>query len=239
MDAPEIGTSAPLRLPPYTVLGYRADGRPIHPIAGGSGEDDDVDIDVGDDTEDIGDVDTEEDNSEDEQDEAPKPKPPATASTEDLEKLQTELGRTRAALKKSNDEAKRHRLALKEREARDRETEGDHERAIREATEAVEKQWKPKLIKQTARAALIEAGAAGSPERLLKLLDMDALNVDDDGDVVGLESEVDRLKDEFAELFARPEPVRPKARPTGAPKPPPADKPKSSWERHAAALRGR
>lgn len=239
MDAPEIGTSTTLHLPPHAIVGYRADGRPIHPIAGGSGEDDDVDIDVGDDTEDIGDVDTEEEG-EDEQDEAPKPKPPATAtSTEDLEKLQAELGRTRAALKKANEEGKKHRLALKEREARDRDTEGDHERAIREAAEAVEKQWKPKLIKQTARAALVEAGAAGSPERLLKLLDMDALSVDDDGDVVGLESEVDRLKDEFAELFARPEPIRPKARPTGAPKPPPADKPKSSWERHAAALRGR
>ncbi|MGW6912584.1 phage scaffolding protein [Kitasatospora sp. NPDC054939] len=234
-------SSTRISLPPWTLLGYRADGRPIYNLAGGAEDDDGTDIEVDDDTEDDEtDADEIEDDDVDETaEEKPKPKPPATESKDpELERLQAEHARTVAALKKANEEAKRHRLALKAREVRDRENEGDHERAIREAAEAVEERWKPRIINQAARAALAEAGVAGSPARLLKLLDLDALSVDDDGDVIGLDSEIDRLKEEYAELFSRPEPAKPRARPTGAQKPVSVGKPKSSWDQHAARLRG-
>jgi hypothetical protein len=237
VDAPVIGPSSPaISLPPWTLLGYRADGRPIYNAAGGA--EDDTDIEVGDDTSDDDSVD-EDDTTDDGpgEDEAPKPKPPA-ASNPDVERLLAELERTRAALKKSNNEAKIHRLALKEREAKDRDSEGEHERAIREAAEASENKWKPRIINQAARAALVEAGASGGPSRLLKLLDLDALSVDDDGDVIGLDNEIDRLKAEYEELFVKAETPKPKARPTAAPKQAAPEKPKNSWDRHAARLRG-
>ncbi|MEU6233859.1 phage scaffolding protein [Kitasatospora sp. NPDC047058] len=234
-------SSASISLPPWTLLGFRADGRPIYNVAGGSEDDDGTDIEVGDDTSDDEPADEDDEPSDGDgtdADDKPKPKPPAPKADPVLEKLQAEHARTVAALKKANDEAKRSRLALKELEAKGRANEGDHERAIREATEAVENQWKPRIINQAARAALAEAGVAGGPARVLKLLDTDALTVDDDGDVIGLDSEIDRLRTDYPELFARPEPAKPKARPTAAPKPPAPDKPKSSWEQHAARLRG-
>jgi hypothetical protein len=241
VDVPVIGALRPaISMPPWTVIGRRADGRPIHNLAGGAEDDGDSDVDMDDgDT----DADPDDDSDADEQDDDPaKPEPPKPAAKKDpaLERAEAELAKTRAALKKSNDDAKRHRLALKEREEKDRLNEGDHERAIREAREEAETRWKPRIVNQAARAALAEAGVVGGPDRVLRLLDTDALSVDDDGDVIGLATEVDRLRAEYPEFFTKPEDKpRPKARPTGAPKAPAPDKPKSSWERHAQrALNG-
>jgi hypothetical protein len=63
--------------------------------------------------------------------------------------------------------------------------------------------WKPKVVNSAAKAALLSAGAE-KPERLLRLIEHDDLEVTDDGDVHGLDDEVDRLKDEYPELFAKP-----------------------------------
>lgn len=238
MDVPVIGAPAQLSHAPWTVLGHRADGRPIYTIAGSSGDDDDIEIDDGGDEEPDGAEVEEPDDGPDGEDDKPKPGP---LKNPDLEKLQAEHARTVAALKKANEEAKRSRLALKERETKDRANEGDHEKAIREAREESETRWKPRIINQAARAALAEAGVNGGPERVLKLIDPDALSVDDEGDVIGLPSEVDRLRDQYPELFTKAEAgrPRPKARPTGAPKPAAPAKPKNSWDRHAdRALNG-
>jgi hypothetical protein len=238
VESPAIGAQA-LTLPPYFVLGHRADGRPIYPIAGGSGEDDDsTDVDVDDDTEDT-DVDEPADDDKQEPEERPKPAPPKASSSSELEKLKAEHARTQAALKKANEEAKRNRLALKEHETRARANEDGQEKALREAAEAAEKKWAPRIINSAARAALAEAGVAGSPDRLLKLLDPDALSVDDEGDVIGLDTEIDRLKADYPEFFTKPEQPRPKVRPTGAPRPAAPAVPKNSWDKHAARILGR
>ena len=62
--------------------------------------------------------------------------------------------------------------------------------------------WKPRVVNSAAKAALLAAGAE-KPERLLKLLNHDDLDVTDTGDVDGLDDEVDRLRDEYPELFKR------------------------------------
>ncbi|WP_354643867.1 phage scaffolding protein [Kitasatospora camelliae] len=235
MDVPEIGAPR-ISLPPFTLLGHRADGRPIYNVAGGSDDEPDIEVDDGGDTADDTELDDEPDTGDDSDEATPKPAPPKTSKDPALERAEGELAKLRAALKKSNDDAKRHRLALKEREDRDRASEGDHERALREAREESENRWKPRIINQAARAALAEAGISGSPDRLLKLLDLDALSVDDDGDVIGLATEVDRLRADYPEFFAKPEATKPKARPTAAPKSPAPDKPKNSWDRHAARI---
>lgn len=236
MSLPAIGTApARISLAPWTVIGERADGRPIYVIAGGA-EDDDTGIEVDDGVEEE-EPDDEAESAEEPEEEAPKPKPAAKKDPV-AEKLEAELARTRAALKKANDDAKRHRLALKDREERDRANEGETEKALREAREEAENRWKPRIVNQAARAALAEAGVVGGPDRVLKLLDTQALSVDDDGDVIGLDSEVDRLRGEYPEFFAKPEDDKPKARPrpTGAPKAPAPEKPKNSWEAHAARV---
>ncbi|MDQ0758703.1 phage scaffolding protein [Streptomyces canus] len=233
---PNVEQAEGISLPPGTILGYRADGRPIHVIAGGAETDDDPDVEVPDE-EPEAEPDT---DAEPEPDETPKPKPPAkkTDEPEDFKPpSRDEWARTQAALKKANDDAKRHRLRNKELEEKARGDETEHEKALREAREEGEKRFREPMKKAGVRAALAEAGFA-TPDRLLKLIDWDAVSVDDGGDLLGVEAEVDRIKGDYPELLPQDKP-KPKVRPTGAPKPAAVEKPKSTAEKHAARILGR
>lgn len=89
-----------------------------------------------------------------------------------------------------------------------RKNETDSEKAVREAIEktssALVGKYKPALVKTGAEAALLAAapknGKAGIP-RLIKLMDMDAIDVSDDLELEGVEEEVTRLQEEYPELF--------------------------------------
>jgi hypothetical protein len=227
-----------ISVPPGTVLGYRADGRPIYPIAGGAETDDEPDIEV--------EVDDEpetapEANDGPDPEDAPKPKPPTKKTEGNADDFKPpskdEWARTQAALKKANDDAKRHRLRNKELEDAARTGETEHEKALREAREEGEKRFREPMKRSGVRAALAEAGFT-APDRLLKLIDWDAVSVDDDGDLVGVEAEVERVRGEYPEFLPQEKP-KPKARPTGAPRPAAVEKPKSTAELHAARILGR
>lgn len=182
------------------------------------------------------------DEPEPEPDEGPKPKPPVKKTEPKPEDeyappSKDEWARTQAALKKANDDAKRHRLRNKELEDKVRGDETEHEKALREAREEGEKRYREPMKRSGVKAALIEAGFA-SPDRLMKLIDWEALSVDDDGALIGVESEVDRMKSDYPEFIQQEKP-KPKVRPTGAPRQPAPEKPKSTAEVHAAKLLGR
>jgi hypothetical protein len=252
-----------ISLPPGTILGYRADGRPIHVIAGGAETDDEPDVDVEvDDAPDDEPDDTDADDGPDDEGK-PKPKPPAKKTEakpgddDYVPPSKTEWAKAQAALKKANDDAKRHRLRNKELEEKARGDETDHEKQLREAREEGEKRYREPLVRTAVRGALVEAGALGfldeekdpksedaqqkaasRMQRLMKLVDFDSLDVDEDGGVSGLEAAVAELTRDLPDLFAVP--VRkPKARPTGAPRPAAVDKPRSTAEIHAARILGR
>jgi hypothetical protein len=186
-----------------------------------------------------------EDVDETGRDEAPKPKPPADKKPDEpgsdpfTPPSEAEWRKIQAALKKANDDGKRHRLRNKELEEKTRANETEHEKALREAREEGEKRYRAPLVKAAARAALSEAGLGGSTDRVLRLLDLDVLSVDDDGDVVGLDGEVARIKDEYPEFFQAPAKPKPKARPTAADRQPAQEKPKSTAEQHAMKVLGR
>ena len=249
-----------ISLPPGTIIGYRADGRPIHIIAGGAETDDepDIEVEVDDDPEPEPADDPE---PEEGPDDAPKPKPPVKKAEAKPDEYappsKAEWARTQAALKKANDDAKRHRLRNKELEEAARAGETEHEKQLREAREEGERRYRAPLVQTAARSALVEAGALAflqdekDPDssaarekgesrlkRLLKLVDTDTLDIDDDGSVSGLEAAVDDLRRDYPELFAVPA-RRPKARPTGAPRPAAVEKPKSTAEIHASRILGR
>lgn len=228
-----------ISVPPGTILGHRADGRPIYPIAGGAETDDapDIEVEVDDDPE-PDPVDDPEPEADPEPDDKPKPKPPAKKTDEEFKPpSKDEWARTQAALKKANEDAKRHRLRNKELEEKVRGDETEHEKALREAREEGEKRFREPMKKAGVRAALAEAGFS-VPDRLMKLIDWDAVSVDDDGDLIGVEAEVDRVKNDYPELLPQEKP-KPKARPTGAPKPAAVDRPKSTAEIHANRILGR
>ncbi|ARX81529.1 hypothetical protein SMD44_00927 [Streptomyces alboflavus] len=232
----------PISLPPGTVIGYVA-GRPVFNIAGGS-DDGAVEVESGDVPEDAeGDADQGDaaDGGDEEagRDEAPKPKPPAGKNPDPFTPpSEAEWRKTQAALKKANEDGKRHRLRNKELEEAARANETDHEKSLREAREQGEARFRAPLVKAAARVALREAGLSGATDRGLRLVDLDALTVDDDGEVVGLEGEIARVKDEYPEFFQADKP-RPKVRPTAADRKPAEEKPKSSAEQHAMRVLGR
>jgi len=86
--------------------------------------------------------------------------------------------------------------------------ESESERKIREAQEkalaAATSKYKPALVKAGATAALLAAGPKRGKDgipRLLKLMDLDAIDLTDDNDLEGVDEEVLRLQEEYPELF--------------------------------------
>lgn len=109
---------------------------------------------------------------------------------------------TQAKLKKANAQAASHR---KEADELKRRGETDTEAAVRSAREEAEKAaedvWKPRFVRKAAAAALVEAGLNGPADRLLKLIDMDEVEIDEDGELSGLDQQVRSLKKDFPSLF--------------------------------------
>ena len=212
-------------------------------------EDIDVEVDDAPETASDAELDTE-------PDEAPKPKPPAAkasnsqpAEEEDyVPPSREEWERVRRTMAKRKEEKLAVQRELNELRDKHREQETDAEKAIREAEEKAEARYKPIVVKKAARAALIQAGATTAVEgdkektearlsRLLKLIDVGDLSVEDDGEVLGLDEQVEALRADYPELFEAPA-RKPKTRPTGAPKPAAQEKPKTTAEIHAAKLLG-
>lgn len=237
-----------ISLPPGTILGYRTDGRPIYVIAGGAETDDEPDVEVPDEE-------PETDPADDaEPDETPKPKPPVkkTAPEPDEEYVPPSreewerVRRTMAARKQEKLDVQRQLNELRDKY---KEQETETEKAVREAEEKAEARYKPIAVRKAVRAALVEAGATAATEgdkaktearitRLMKLIDVGDLSIDDDGEVLGVDEQIDGLRADYPELF-EPAAKKAKARPTGAPKPAAVEKPKSTAEIHAARILGR
>ena len=87
----------------------------------------------------------------------------------------------------------------------------DPEAIRREAEEAARAKAKPGLVKAAARDAFRSAGlllpdkgdGSAALARAFRLLDLDSVDVDDEGDVTGLDEAVKAVKREYPELFAR------------------------------------
>lgn len=109
----------------------------------------------------------------------------------ELDKVRRELA-NRGRSKKTDDEDEPEGL-----------TDADLDNARAEGQRASE----AKAIKAAARSALKAAGAsADNLGDLVRLIDMDDLELDEDGDVDGLEDEVARLRTRHPSLFAKAKP---------------------------------
>jgi len=103
------------------------------------------------------------------------------------------------ALKRANATAAKFRTQLKNAK---KATAGDPDEDRERAEERVAAQWKPRLVKSAARAALAEAGAKKTAiARLSRSIDLDSVEVDDDGEIEGLDDQIEELKDDLPELF--------------------------------------
>lgn len=100
-----------------------------------------------------------------------------------VEGLQAELEKARKALSKANAEAKTYR-----------------ERAEALESDDSVKVWKDKALKAEIKAALREQGVHDT-DRVLKVLNLEGVDIDDDGKLTGLDEKVGTTKKEWPELF--------------------------------------
>lgn len=212
--------------------GYRRDGRPIMPILGGAPrEDDDFEPDPGadgggkgggaDDTADDDDRDAADDSDDDADDDddsdddsdddgkgsktrAKAPlKPDGKPYTQaDVDKLARSLRAARRTARTKKDGAGTGGDGKGGKD--EGSTEPDEATIAARAEDVAAKTWKPIIVNQAARAALVEAGLIGKPDRLLRLLDPEDIDVDpESGEIDGLDEQIAELRREYKHLFRR------------------------------------
>lgn len=83
-----------------------------------------------------------------------------------------------------------------------KQNETDADRIKREALEEATSVYKPTAIRASAKSALLEADAKTDRVAALSgLLDVSKLDIDDKGEIAGLDAEVKRVKAEYPEFF--------------------------------------
>ncbi|KND38474.1 phage scaffolding protein [Streptomyces acidiscabies] len=115
-----------------------------------------------------------------------------------------EWKKVQRALKRANKEAENLRKNTDTVDGTEKE---ENEKKVRDdAVKESDSRWKPIVVKQAARAALAEAGLIKPPNRLLRMLDMDDIDVNEDGEIDGLDEQIRDFKKEFPEFFGRSTP---------------------------------
>jgi hypothetical protein len=225
---------------PLRAVGVVA-GKPVWPVMGAS-EDDDADEDE----DESDDADEDEDASDDE-DDPDKDKTP--------EEIKAELQRLRASRRKDIRRIRRMREKAKDEgktkpsDDPDRKfTKAELDEIRTETETATRGEMLPVVIKHAATSALRDAGfvfpddkdaRATKLRRALKLMDVEDVEIDEDGELLGLDDAIDELKAEWPELFAKAGGIRQRKRPgnTGGNGKPAARK-KSLTELQAEVLFG-
>ena len=130
-----------------------------------------------------------------------------------VETEEVDIDGLKEALKKANAEAASNRHKAKSLEE--------------ELNSTKEKAGKyKKNYLETKATAVLNANGASNP-RIARMLDFDKIDVDDDGNVVGVEEQLDNLKTDFPELFD----VKRRAGKADAADKTAANKPKTSAEK--------
>ncbi len=254
-------------LPVHPVFGTALavlGGVPVWPQCGAADDDDDgpeIDLTAADGKaavaakkpdilDDEPDEDDEPEDEPDKDDKTPAAKKPAEQtpahSAEDFDRLEKALAAERALRKKREGMIAEFRKAERAAAAG-----GDDAAAqqAREAADAAAAKYKPVAIRSAAKAALLEANFQNPTEerikKMIKRLDVADIDVDDDGDIIGLEAQIESLVEDFPELFTAPTATTPtapaKVRPpkiSTANKPPAAREFATTGERLAAKITG-
>lgn len=127
---------------------------------------------------------------------------------------------------------KKNRKIAREKEAENAElkkrlAELENPDAPKEAPETNDR-YKDLYLKTAAKSALATAGFSKATDRFVKMIDFDDLDIDDDGNIDGLEEQVEVLKKEFSDLLTPKTPVRKTVKTDAAGSREPVSTPKSS-----------
>ncbi len=118
--------------------------------------------------------------------------------------------------------------------------------AAKEAEEQAAEKYRNMAVGAVARGALVAEGVSKeAADKLTRLLDLGEIELDENGQVVsGLDEQMEALKTDFPQLFAKPEPEKPRPRRAPVPRAGAAPKPEaetrilSSAERMAQQVLG-
>lgn len=117
------------------------------------------------------------------------------------EDVEAQLAKMRKALKRANAEAAKYRTQAKTATPpKDDDIEARIQAARDEERELADTAWGQHVIKVEAKGALAAAGAKNA-KRALGLLDLDDVDFDEDGEVIGLDAAIRALRKEMPELF--------------------------------------
>lgn len=61
--------------------------------------------------------------------------------------------------------------------------------------------YKDLYLKSAAKAALVEAGITTGADKFLRMLDLSSVEVDEDGAITGLDTQIEDIKDDFADIL--------------------------------------
>lgn len=106
----------------------------------------------------------------------------------------------------------KNRKSLREAEARA--TAAEKALAAKEAPEnkdesaPADDKFKTLFVNAAAKSALVEAGLSTGTDRFLKMLDLSSIEVDEDGNVSGLDDQIESLKEDFKDLIAPKAPAK-------------------------------
>ncbi len=140
------------------------------------------------------------DTTTDEQTDTKKPEPDNKVDRTEFVKVVKERQAARKALKDMQSQLDQLKRANED------ESEKAQREAAEKATKEIEGRYKPIVVRTSARAALVGAGVTDDKvARLIKLMDLDDIEIDDDGEVSGVTEQVAALQEDYPELFAKPE----------------------------------
>lgn len=152
----------------------------------------DTDLDIGEDGED------QDDTEEDDKGTAPVKADGTPYTQADIDALQETLRKSRRDV----------RAAKRGTSRTSGDDKTDPEQTKADAESAAEAKWKPTVVRTAARAAFAEAGlvvpkgkAESTIKRVLRMLDMDDIEINEDGDVEGLDEQIEEIKADCPELF--------------------------------------
>lgn len=99
----------------------------------------------------------------------------------------SELEEVREALHSANEEAKRFRLERND---------------LREELDSLKNDnpWKNRYLQSEAKVKLAEEGIKNT-DRVLKLIDLSDVDLDDEGNIKGLDEQFESVKEDFPEIF--------------------------------------
>ena len=160
--------------------------------------------------------------------------------------------RRQEALKRSRELEAELKELRKKSESETEKAAREHQEAIEAARNETANKYKPVLVKNFVEKELISAGVKpGKISRLVKLMDMTDIEVDDKFNVLGVEEQIEELQEEYPELFTAYKEVteddeeeKPKPKRKRTPRADAAEKPApktemSATDRLMAQMRGR